>query len=212
MDRPGLRRISAEIVAELEVSLRHVVNATIISRCEDKRSRRDDGIRVSAGLFVVMGVSGSGKSVIGAALARSLGVEFLDGDDFHSPANVARMSSGIPLTDQDRAQWVAVLAGKLRQASAAGLGLVVACSALKRGYRDILRAGVPELKFILLEGSRPLIAERLAHRAGHFMPPSLLDSQLATLESPTPDEDAWVFDIRKTPDEIVAGILARAAA
>jgi gluconokinase len=191
--------------------LRQVANATIICRCEDERSGRHDGIAVSEHLFVVMGVTGSGKSVIGAALARSLGVEFVDGDDFHSPANVARMASGIPLTDEDRAEWLGALAGNIREASDAGRSIVVACSALKRRYRDILRAGVPELKFILLEGSRRLIAERLARRAGHFMPPSLLDSQLATLEEPTPEEGAWVFDISRTPDEIVAGIVARAA-
>ena len=167
---------------------------------------------MSAPLFVVMGVTGAGKSVVGAALAQFLGVEFVDGDDFHSAANIARMSAGIPLTDEDRAEWLGVLAGKIRRARDGGGGIVVACSALKRKYRDILRAGAPELKFILLEGSRSLIAERITQRAGHFMPPSLLDSQLATLEQPAPDERAWAFDIGKTPEEIVATIVARASA
>jgi gluconokinase len=163
-------------------------------------------------LFVVMGVAGSGKSLIGASLANSLGVDFVDGDNYHSAANIERMSSGVPLTDDDRAQWLGTLAAKIRDARDSDAGIVVACSALKRRYRDILRAGAPDLKFIFLSGPGTLIAKRLANRSGHFMPPSLLDSQLAALEEPTPDENAWVCDIAKAPEELVAEIIARAKA
>jgi gluconokinase len=166
---------------------------------------------VHNGIYVVMGVSGSGKSVIGAALARSLNVSFVEGDDLHSGANVARMASGIPLTDDDRADWLAALAARIHQAKEAGVGLVVTCSALKRSYRNILRGGAPDLRFVFLDGPRALIAERLANRTGHYMPPSLLDSQFATLEEPTTDEQVWKLDISKSPDELVADILARAA-
>jgi gluconokinase len=167
---------------------------------------------VSAPLLVLMGVTGSGKSTVGRAVAEELGVEFVDGDDFHSTENIARMSAGIALTDEDRAEWLDALAEKIRDARAAGVGIVVACSALKRRYRDILRAGTPDLKFALLNGSRTLIAERLAKRSGHFMSASLLDSQMATLEEPASDEVAWVFDIAKSPDELAAAIVARVRA
>src|SRR6266513_2522014 len=132
-----------------------------------------------------MGVAGSGKSLIGAAFARALGVEFVEADEYHSPENVERMSRGIPLTDDDRALWLRSLAKRIRKASDAGTGLVVSCSALKRSYRDILRAGASDLRFVFLKGDRALIAERLRGRALHFMPASLLDSQLATLEEPS---------------------------
>lgn len=167
---------------------------------------------VNKGLYVVMGVSGSGKTVIGAALARALGIEFVEGDSYHSPENVKRMASGIPLTDDDRALWLRSLAGRLRKAKDAGTGLVVSCSALKRSYRDILRAEAGEVRFIFLKGQRALIAERLAGRRGHYMPPSLLDSQFAILEEPSPDEDAWVCDINESPMDIVAALVARASA
>ncbi|HET7456678.1 MAG TPA: gluconokinase [Gemmatimonadaceae bacterium] len=164
------------------------------------------------GLYVVMGVAGSGKSVVGAALARALGVEFVDGDDYHSAANVDRMARGIPLTDDDRAGWLRALAARLGEARDAGVGLVVACSALKRSYRDVLRAGAApvELRFVYLRGPRALIAERLAGRRGHFMPAALLDSQLEALEEPTPDEGAWTCDVRRSPAEIVAALVERA--
>jgi gluconokinase len=166
---------------------------------------------VIAPLVVVMGVTGSGKSLIGSALAQSLGVTFVDGDDFHSAENIEKMSSGIPLTDGDRAGWLAALAREIHAARAADRGIVVACSALKRRYRDILRAGARDLNFILLNGTPKLIAERLAHRGGHFMPPSLLNSQLAALEKPTADEQALVYDIANAPEQIVADIVARIA-
>jgi len=159
-----------------------------------------------------MGVSGSGKSVIGAALARALGVEFVEGDAYHSTANLERMSSGVPLTDDDRAEWLRALGLRLRQANNAGCGLVMSCSALKRSYRDTLRVEADNVRFVFLRGSRSLIEHRLASRCGHFMPSSLLDSQLATLEEPSPDENAWVCDIRQTPEVLVAALLESMAA
>ena len=164
------------------------------------------------GLYVVMGVAGAGKSLIAAAFAQALDVPFVEGDAYHPPENVERMSRGIPLTDADRLGWLRALSARSADAAASGTGVVVACSALKRSYRDILRAGVPdrELRFIFLRGSRPLIADRLAGRRGHFMPTSLLDSQLATLEPPGPDENAWVCDVAQAPEDIVAQLVARA--
>jgi gluconokinase len=167
---------------------------------------------VSEGLYVVMGVAGSGKSVIGAALAHALGVEFVEGDLYHSAENIERMSRGVPLTDDDRAHWLRSLAAQIREARDAGTGLVMACSALKRSYRDILRAEASDLRFVFLKGDRALIAARLASRRGHFMPPSLLDSQLATLEEPSPDENAWVCDIRKSPQDLVSALVTNASA
>ena len=167
---------------------------------------------VNKGLYVVMGVSGSGKSLIGAAFANALGVDFVEGDQYHPAENVERMAAGVPLTDENRAGWLRALAARIREAKDAGTGLVMACSALKRSYRDILRAEAPELQFVFLQGPRPLIADRLAGRRGHFMPPSLLESQFATLEEPSPDEDAWVCDINQSPEDIVATLVARASA
>ena len=164
---------------------------------------------VGRGLYVVMGVSGSGKTVIGTALARALGVEFVEGDDYHPADNVNRMAAGIPLTDDDRALWLRALAARLREAKDAGTGLVMSCSALKRSYRDVLRAQAPEATFVFLKGRRDLIAERIAGRHGHFMPPSLLESQFAALEAPSPDEHAWVCDISKSPEDLVAALVAR---
>ena len=160
----------------------------------------------------MMGVSGSGKTLIGAAFADALGVDFVEGDAFHPADNVERMSSGIPLTDENRAEWLRLLAARLRKAKDSGEGLVMSCSALKRSYRDILRAAAPRLRFVFLQGERNLIAERLAARRGHFMPPSLLDSQLDILEEPSPDEDAWVCDVRQAPTDLVAALVVRASA
>jgi gluconokinase len=161
------------------------------------------------GLYVVMGVCGSGKSVIGALFARALGIEFAEGDAYHSPENVARMSAGIPLTDEDRQAWLVAIATRLDEARRASVGLVVSCSALKRRYRDVLRAGKADVQLVYLEGTRTLLEQRLAERRGHFMPSSLLDSQLATLEPPSPDERAWVCEIGEPPDVIVATLVAR---
>jgi gluconokinase len=160
-------------------------------------------------LYLVMGVCGSGKSLIGALLARALGLEFVEGDVYHSPENVARMSAGIPLTDEDRQAWLAAIATRLDEARRAGLGLVVSCSALKRSYRDVLRAGSSDVQVVYLEGTHALLEQRLAGRRGHFMPSSLLDSQFAILEPPAPDEHAWVTDIAEPPEVIVASLVAR---
>ncbi|MFL5500761.1 MAG: gluconokinase [Gemmatimonadaceae bacterium] len=166
---------------------------------------------MNKGLYVVMGVAGSGKSLIGSALALALGVEFLEGDDFHTAQSIEKMSAGIPLTDDDRAGWLHTLALRLRTAAETGNGVVIACSALKRSYRDILRAAAPDAHFIFLDGPRDLIARRLADRGGHFMRASMLDSQFATLEEPAPDENAWVCDVRSASQEIVRDLVARAS-
>ena len=162
-------------------------------------------------LYVVMGITGSGKSTVGARLAEALGVDFVEGDDYHPPENVRRMSAGIPLTDDDRAGWLRALAARLREASESGTGLVVTCSALKQSYRDLLRAAAPEVRFVYLKGSRELIAERVTGRLDHFMPASLLDSQFATLEEPALDERVWTCDIEHAPQQIVDDIVARAS-
>jgi carbohydrate kinase (thermoresistant glucokinase family) len=122
------------------------------------------------------------------------------------------MASGIPLTDDDRAQWLRSLAARIRKAKDSGTGLVVSSSALKRSYRDVLRGAADELQFVFLKGARALLAERLTSRRGHYMPPSLLDSQLSTLEEPSADEKAWVCDIMESPEAIVATLIARASA
>jgi gluconokinase len=153
-------------------------------------------------LIVVMGVSGSGKSTVGALLAEQLGVPFEDADALHPAANVAKMAAGIPLTDVDRWPWLALVGQALHAASRTGL--VVACSALKRAYRDAILAEAPAVRFVYLHGSRELLAQRLGHREGHFMPASLLDSQLATLEPLEPDEPGITVDITEDP-----GLLAQ---
>lgn len=167
---------------------------------------------MNKGLYVIMGVTGSGKSLIGAALARELAVEFVEGDAYHSAANVERMKSGIPLTDEDREGWLRAIASRIGEARDAGTGLVVSCSALKRSYRDILRGENSDIRFVFLRGPRALIAERLSKRQGHFMPPALLDSQFAALQKPSPEEDAWICDIADSPADIVAEIVDRASA
>jgi gluconokinase len=171
-------------------------------------------VAATSRIYVVMGVSGSGKSVVGALLARALGLPFVEGDEYHPAENVARMSAGIPLTDDDRQGWLRSLAARIRDAKNAGTGLVLACSALKRSYRDLLRSesGAHDLQFVFLRGGRGLIGERLAARRGHYMPISLMDSQFDTLEEPSPDEEAWVCDIAQSPQEIVTALAARASA
>jgi gluconokinase len=156
-----------------------------------------------------MGVTGSGKSTVGASLARTLGVDFVEGDGYHSLENVRRMASGIPLTDDDRVDWLRALAARIREAKSSGAGLVMTCSALKRSYRDVLRAADPGVRFVFLKGSESLIAARIAGRRGHFMPASLLDSQLAILEEPLPDEHACVCDASATVQGIVDTIVTR---
>jgi len=183
----------------------------VTARGADHHPTRTRSAAVSPGIYVVMGVSGSGKTVIGQSLARTLGVDFIDGDDYHPAENVRRMAAGIPLTDADRAGWLDALAARIRQSREAGTGLVVACSALKRSYRDILRTAAPDLRLVFLAGERALIGERLAARSGHYMPASLLDSQLATLEVPSPGENVWTVDITRSPSDIVQQLTERAA-
>ena len=162
--------------------------------------------------LVVMGVSGSGKSTVGRVLAHRLGVEFVEGDDLHPPRNVALMASGTPLTDDDRRGWLSSLAQRLRDAHERGRGLVVSCSALKRSYRDQLRAGSPDVRFVHLSGTPELLADRVRARSGHYMPASLLRSQLDTLEPPTPDEAAICIDIAGTADGLASQVLDQLAA
>ena len=154
-------------------------------------------------VILVMGVSGSGKTTIASRLAELLGWRLLEGDAFHPPANVAKMRAGTPLTDEDRWPWLRAIADAMGQ----GGDAVVACSALKRAYRDVLREGRPDLRFVYLRGGRSVIAARMAARHDHFMPLALLDSQLATLEEPAPDERAIVVDVDGTPSAIVERVL-----
>ena len=150
---------------------------------------------------VVMGVTGCGKTTVGRLVAQRLGAQFVDADDFHPPANVAKMRAGIPLDDADRRPWLDALNARLREAAARGESLVLACSALKAAYRERLREGIPGLRFVHLEGARDLIAGRLAARSGHYMNPALLDSQFATLEPPA---DALQVDIGAPPEQLAA--------
>ena len=152
------------------------------------------------GAAVVMGVSSSGKTLIGEGVARRLGVPFIEGDSLHAPESIAKMSAGIPLTDDDRWPWLE----RIGKALAGPGGQIAACSALKRSYRDaIARAAGRPLAFVLLRGDRPLLEQRIRNRSGHFMPPSLLDSQLATLEEPGPDETSIILDIADTPEQLI---------
>ncbi len=155
-----------------------------------------------------MGVSGCGKSSVGERLARVLRIEFIEGDALHPPGNVARMAAGIALTDADRQGWLEALARHIAQAQADGRGLVVSCSALKRAYRDVLR-GAAAPCFVMLHAPRSLLQARLAARVGHYMPASLLDSQLATLEAPDPDENAIDLDAGQPVESSVREVLAR---
>ena len=156
--------------------------------------------------IVVMGVTSTGKSLIGARLAEAVGGRFVDGDDLHPQANREKMIRGEPLDDRDRAPWL----DRIGAALAAGEGTtVVACSALKRAYRDRIRMAAGQAVFVHLTGPRAVIAERMAERTGHFMPVSLLDSQLATLEPPTPDERTVEVSIDATPTEMMARLLPR---
>jgi gluconokinase len=150
-----------------------------------------------------MGVSGSGKSAVGGALAAALGMPYHEGDSDHPPANVEKMKAGTPLDDNDRYGWLLALRDRIRRAGERNQGLVLSCSALKRRYRDLLREGDPDLIFLHLDGSRELIAARMQARSGHFMPPALLDSQLRDLEPPQADERALRLDISETPQALV---------
>lgn len=151
---------------------------------------------------VVMGVSGCGKSTVGALLAQSMGAEFLDGDSLHPRTNVEKMAAGTPLNDADRAPWLEEIGRRF--AASADRPLVIACSALKRSYRDLIRAGAADARFIHLHGRADLLAARMAARPGHFMPSSLLASQLQTLEPLQADEDGLELDIAEPPTKLAA--------
>ncbi|MFD7691796.1 gluconokinase [Streptomyces sp. NPDC059374] len=151
-------------------------------------------------VVVVMGVAGTGKTTIGPLLAARLGVPYAEGDDFHSEANIAKMSAGTPLDDDDRWPWLDAIGAWAHRR--AGLGGVVSCSALKRSYRDRLRAAAPGVVFVHLAGDRAVIEDRMSHRQGHFMPTALLDSQFATLQPLAEDEAGVAVDVAGTPQEI----------
>lgn len=158
--------------------------------------------------IVVMGVSGAGKTEIGRRLAAALGWEFADADAFHPPANVAKMRAGTPLDDGDRWPWLDALAAELARSLAGSGGIVLACSALARRHRGRLGLPHPEIRLVHLDDATGAIRKRVEQRAGHFMPATLLDSQLALLERPGPEERPIVVDVAGTPDEIVRSILA----
>ena len=145
--------------------------------------------------IVVMGVSGCGKTTVGERLAEVLGWPFDEGDRFHPPGNIAKMSAGVPLEDADRWPWLAILARRIREKEAARTSSLMSCSALKRAYRDLLRTGAPRVRFVHLHGDKAVLAARLAAREGHFFPPGLLDSQYAALEPLGFDEDGFVVDV-----------------
>ena len=152
-------------------------------------------------VVVVMGVSGSGKTTVGAALAQRLGVPFADADDFHPPENITKMSAGVPLDDDDRGPWLETIAGWL--AAQADQGGVVSCSALKRSYRAILTSQAPQSVFVHLHGERDVVATRVAGRPGHFMPAALVNSQFDTLEPLASDESGVVIDLDQPVDLLV---------
>jgi len=162
---------------------------------------------VGTPVLVIMGVSGSGKSTVGALLAGQLGWDFEEGDALHPPANVAKMAAGHPLDDEDRWPWLAMVAAWIRQHTAAGRPGVITCSALKKTYRDVLRGD--RVVFVYLAGPREQIAARMAARLGHFMSVAMLDSQLETLEPPTPDERVITIDITGTAAEEAEKIIER---
>jgi carbohydrate kinase (thermoresistant glucokinase family) len=155
--------------------------------------------------LIIMGVSGCGKSTVGERLGARTRIPFIEGDTLHPPRNVALMAAGTPLTDEDRAGWLDDIASRFG-ALEADAGLIISCSALKRKYRDRLRAACPDLRFIHLHGDQTLLEQRLQYRTGHYMPPSLLSSQLQTLEPPSSDEPAITLDIVFPTDQLVAQI------
>jgi gluconokinase len=180
----------------------------------DKDMRKQESMQSVAGVtaIVVMGVSGAGKSTVGRLIAARLDCPFRDADSFHPPANIAKMKSGAPLTDEDRWPWLAAIAAWIAEHRVAGTTCVVTCSALKRAYRDIVtdeqRADV---RLIYLKGGFELIAARLAARKGHFMPPALLRSQFDALEEPTADEQTITAPIDATPEQIAARVIDQLA-
>jgi gluconokinase len=158
---------------------------------------------------VLMGVSGSGKTTIAEGVAKREGWRLVEGDDFHPPANVVKMRSSTPLTDEDRWPWLRAIAREIDAMLAGGESAVVASSALKRAYRDILIGDRRDVALVYLKGSKRLIADRMAARKGHFMPATLLDSQFAALEEPTADEHPIVVSIDRPPDGIVEDVVRK---
>jgi len=154
-----------------------------------------------------MGVSGCGKSTVAGLLARRLSCDLVEGDDLHPAENVAKMTAGVPLTDADRLPWLRRIAAWIADRADTGRDGVVTCSALKRSYRDLLRGPGNGVLFVYLRGTKEVIGQRLAARHGHYMPPSLLDSQFADLEPPGPDEPAIAVDIGPSPHEMVRQVL-----
>jgi len=155
-------------------------------------------------VLIFMGVSGSGKTTVGTLFAKRTGAIFFEGDEFHSPQNIEKMRRGVPLTDDDRAEWLRTLREIITRSLERGTFTVIACSALKAAYRDVLQGGDPRVQFVHLTGPRALIEERLKARRNHFMPATLLDSQLATLEAPV---GALTFSCEQSPDEIVNALI-----
>lgn len=158
--------------------------------------------------LVVMGVSAAGKTTVAREINEVLHWEFAEGDDFHPQANVDKMASGESLDDEDRWPWLAALADWIGQQDAAGRSTIMACSALKRSYRDVLRGAGATTYFVHLTGDRELLQERMSARDDHFMPLELLDSQLATIEGLVPDEHGGTFDVAGTPSEIASDVLS----
>jgi gluconokinase len=171
---------------------------------------RTTGTVSSCRHIVVMGVSGSGKTAVGQAMAADLGMEFIEGDDYHPDANVDKLAAGIPLSDEDRWPWLRALVDVVAERHEAGAGTVLACSALRRVYRNVLRTASPqgESFVIQLDAEEASLRSRLEHRRGHYMPASLLESQLATLEPLEPDETGAVIDARLPEPDVVAEALA----
>lgn len=161
-------------------------------------------------ILILMGVSGTGKTTLGTMLSRETGWTFLDGDDFHPAANKAKMAAGHALNDEDRAPWLAILHSKIAEYAGQGESMIMACSALKGTYRDVLRGDLPEteVRFALLEAPEATIADHLHHRSHEFMNPNLLTSQLATLEAPS-DGEAWHISVAGTPEESLALLKAK---
>jgi gluconokinase len=158
-------------------------------------------------VIVLMGVAGAGKSTVGKLLASELAWPFADGDDYHPPANLEKMRHGIPLTDSDRAPWLEILRSLIAAWIAEGKSAVLACSALKRAYRERLQAG-PEVRFVYLKGDVALLQTRLRKRQGHYMTIRMLESQLATLEEP---ERALIVDVSRSPEEVAAEVRSKLA-
>lgn len=161
----------------------------------------------SASRWVVMGVCGCGKTEIGRRLATALELPFVEGDAYHPSTNVAKMAAGIPLGDEDRVEWLQCLKEEIAGAKQRGAGLVLSCSALKRAYRDLLREADPDLVFVHLTGDRDLIASRMRARTDHFMPLSLLDSQMLALQPLQTDETGFCLDISQNPDTLIKTIV-----